>query len=194
MTTFLNFPISLLKPAFNDMQKVCKDIIEFDNCNMSVTFEGLSKKPVMTGISENMLSDYMENEKTGSEIASLLAFLAIKSILGKKSFCRITSEFLLCRMAGYDSKNEMIEIPEVLKKYQIRWHMDSLKQSLKNNYGLRIYGRYTRGFFVSFKLSEEQLIRQVETKRKKYLEKTQKDEQIKAVKKVLTELYGNQTS
>lgn len=143
----------------------------------------------MTGISKELLFEFYINDKSFSEIAVLLSFLAIKSILGKKSYCRITNEFLLCRMAGYTSKIEMDELPENLKKYQKRWHIDTLKMELRKSFGLKIYARYTRGLFVSFELSDEQLIKEVEIKRKKYIEKAQRDEQSKAVKKVLMELY-----
>lgn len=149
-----------------------------------------NKNTAMTGISHTMLFDFYENEKNESEVAVLLAFLAIKSILGKKSYCRIHSEFLLCRMAGYNSKKEMSSLPDNLKKYLKRYHMDCLKYELKCSFGLKIYGRYTRGFFVSFELTEEQLIRVVELKRKKHIEIIQKQRQNRTVEKVLREIYS----
>lgn len=221
---YLNFPITLLKPAFCNMKEVCQDIMHYAIYKHSVTLQGdpvkrmedsahyfgitlgsvkrsledgknisdnLVNKCAMTGISKDLLFEFYKNDKTDSEISLLLSFLAIKSILGKKSYCRITSDYLLCRMAGYTSKCEMDELPEPLKKYQFRYHLDCLKMELKKSFGLKIYGRYTRGFFVSFELPIEQLIREVEVKRKRYIEKTQKDEQSKAVKKVLAELYSN---
>jgi hypothetical protein len=150
-------------------------------------------RPVMTGINKDLLFEYYKNDKTEFDIVLLLSFLAMKSILGKKSYCRITTEFLMCRMAGYASESEMTEIPAPLKKYMTRYHMDALKFELRRTFGLKIYGRYTRGFFVSFELTEEQLIKEVEIKRKKYAEKKQKDDQSLAVKKVLKELYLTNT-
>ena len=200
---FLNFPITLLRPAFNNMKRVCIDIIDYAVYRHSLTLQGnelkkvkdsahyfditlgnaleslkngkdlyqsYKEKPVMTGISRDLLSKYLKNDKSDFEIALLLSFLAAKSILGKKSFCRVTSETLLCRMAGYASKSELKELTEPLKKYQTRYHLDSLKFELKKSFGLKIYGRYTRGFFISFELPEEQLIKEVEMKRKKYYE------------------------
>jgi hypothetical protein len=224
---FFNFPISLLKPAFMDMSKVCDNIMDYAIFKHAETLEGdvlkrmkdsasyfkinllgnitqsyengqalfnnTPDKTAMTGIGKELLWDYYKNEKTYSEIAVLLAFLAIKSILGRRSYCKLNSEFLLCRMTGFTSKDEMKELPEGLKKYQYRYHMDCLKFELKKSFGLQIYARYTRGFFVSFELPLEQLIREAETKRKKYIIKTQGDEQSNAVKKVLAELYSNNT-
>lgn len=221
---FFNFPISLLKHAFDNIKNVCNDIMDYaiythgvklkgdpiermqdaadyfgitlgniDNSleNARILYKTNSNKVAMTGINKDLLFEFYKNYKTESEIALLLSFLAIKSILGKKSYCRITSNFLLCRMAGNTSKIEMSVLPDSLKKYQKRYHMDSLKMKLRTSFGMKIYARYTRGFFVSFELSEEQLIKEVEMKRKKYIEKTHRDEQSKAVKKVLMELYSS---
>ena len=147
------------------------------------------ERPVMTGISKHLTFEFYDSPKTDNEISVLLSFLAMKSILGKKSFCRITTAFLLCRMAGYSTISEMSELPEQLKKYRSRWHLDCLKSALRNHYGLKIYGRYTRGFYISFELPEEQLIEEVEKKRKKYIEKTYKEQSGEALKRVLARLY-----
>lgn len=149
-------------------------------------------KAVMTGLSKKAVFDFYENNKSDFEKGVLLANLAIKSILGNKSFCRITNEFLLCRMAGYGKKDEMTSLPPELEKYQKRYHIDKLKSELQSTYGLKIYARYTKGFFVSFSLSEEELIRQVEMKRKRYFDKEAKGKVSKAVTKVLAELYPNE--
>jgi hypothetical protein len=148
-----------------------------------------SAKSVITGISQEMLFDYFKNEKTEKEISLLLAHLAIKSILGKKSYCRINTDFLLCRMAGCGKKDELTELPPQLKKYYSRYHMDCLKSDLKQYFNLKIYGRYTRGIFVSFALTEEDLIRAVEMKRRKFITKEQRETTKKIVGKVLAELY-----
>lgn len=223
---FFNFPISLLRPAFINMKKVCNDIIDYAIYKQSETLQGNPAKRIkdsseyfgitlgnitkslengkmlfqttpdktaMTGISKGLLFEYYQNDKSDFEITLFLSFLAIKSILGKKSYCRITTDYLICRMAGYTSKSEITELPANLKIYLTRRKMDSLKMELKNSFGLKIYGRYTRGFFVSFELPIEQLIKEVEMKRKSYIEKTQRGEQSKAVKKVLTELYSMNT-
>lgn len=144
----------------------------------------------MTGISHDLLFTFYKEHKSEHEIAALMAFLAIKSILGKKSYCRVTNEHLLCRMAGYASNKDMAELPEYLKRYTSRRSMNSLKIELQRNYGLKIYARYTRGFFVSFTMSLEELIREVEMKRKRYYETNLKAQTSSAVTKVINQLYG----
>jgi hypothetical protein len=60
---------------------------------------------------------------------------------------------------------------------------------LQKSYGLKIYARYTRGFFVSFSLTLEELIKEVEMKRKKYYEIHMRNQQSAAVLKVLSQIY-----
>lgn len=43
---FLNFPISLLKPAFNDMHEVCQDIMDYSIFKHSETLQGDSARRV----------------------------------------------------------------------------------------------------------------------------------------------------
>jgi len=153
-------------------------------------YNSISLPAPMTGISKDLLFNFYQEHKTDHEIAVLMAFLAIKSILGKKSYCRITNEYLLCRMAGCGSIKEMTELPEYLKRYTARRTMNGLKNDLQRHYGLRLYARYTRGFFVSFTLSLEELITEVEKKRKKYQEHHMKGQVSAAVTKVLNDLYN----
>jgi hypothetical protein len=216
---YFNFPIWFLRGSFTDMYKVCDDIMDYAIYKHSQKLNGNQRikdssdyfgitlgniertatngekldrmtpdKAVMTGMNKDLTFDFYKNSKTEFEKAVLLAYLAIKSILGQKSYCRITGDFLLCRMAGYGKKDEA-EIPEELEKYKKRWHIDRLKIDLKKNYGLKIYGRSCRGFFVSFKLSQEQLIKEVELRRKKFTEKAEKEELNRIRLKVLRELY-----
>lgn len=159
-------------------------------------YDSIPQNSAMTGINKDLLFEFYKEHKTEQEISVLMAFLAIKSILGKKSYSRITTDFLICRMAGYNSKKEFLTVypeagsgPEYLQKYYKRRCMDQIKLELQRSYGMKIYGRYTRGFYVSFSLSLEELIKEVEMKRKKYYEKHRKDQQSAAVKKVLAELY-----
>jgi len=158
--------------------------------NGSDLYNKIALPAPMTGISKDLIFKFYRDYKTEHETAVLIAFLAIKSILGKKSYCRITNEYLLCRMAGYRSKKDMPELPAWLKRYQGRRGMNAIKLDLQRFYGLKLYARFTRGFFVSFSLSLEELIREVEKKRKQYYETTLQGETSAAVSKVLNQLYN----
>ena len=195
---------TILNGSINDRMKSAADYFGVTLGNLNGAIENgdrLSKRiparSPMTGINKDLLFSFYQGDQSLPEIAVLVAHLAIKSILGKKSFCRITSDFLLCRMAGYPSIKEVIGrpnylnpgLPEYLKPYATRRRMDNIKSELQKSYGLKIYGRYTRGIFVTEKLTLEELIREVEMKRKKYWQTNQKNELSTAVTKVLKELY-----
>lgn len=151
--------------------------------------ESIHPRSPMTGINKDLLFDFYDGNQSINEIVVLLAHLAIKSILGQKSFCRVTNDYLLCRMAGYPGMNDMEALPDYLSPYATRRRMDNIKSELQKSYGLQIYARYTRGFFVSDTLDLEHLIKAVETKRRKWQLAQQKAEVSNAVTKVLKELY-----
>ena len=94
-------------------------------------------------------------------------------------------------MAGYGSQNDMPELPEWLRRYQSRRAMHTLKIELQRVYGLKLYARFTRGFFVSFTMSLEELVKAVELKRKSNYEENLKAETFAAVMKTINELYPN---
>ena len=162
--------------------------------NGQLLFDSIPVKSPMTGITKNVLFEFYKGCPTIEEITFLMGHLALKSILGKKTYSRVTKEFLLCRMAGFVSQKEMIELPEYLKKYAFRWHFDKLKFELTERYGWQTYGRYTRGFFVSQELPLKELIRNVEIKRQKYRLAEQKRKQTEALSEVLRELGKLPTS
>ena len=151
-------------------------------------------KSPMTGITTKVLFEFLHGNSTEEEIAYLAAHLALKSIVGRKSYSRVTREFLLCRMAGFVTQEDMSGLPEYLKKYATRWHFDKLKFALTQRYGWLTYGRYTRGFFVSQELTLKELIKNVEIKRQKYRQAQQKKEQAAALSEVLKELENSPTT
>lgn len=154
-------------------------------------YENINPRSPMTGINSGLLFDFYQGNQPINEIVALLAHLAIKSILGQKGFCRVTNDYLLCRMAGYPGMSDMKALPDYLSPYATRRRMDNIKSELQKSYGLQIYARYTRGFFVSDTLGLEDLIKAVETKRKKWQLAQQKAEVSNAVAKVLNELYND---
>ena len=55
---------------------------------------------VMTSIEKRTLFDFLENDKSDAEVNELLAFAALRSVIGKKPYCKITDNYWLSRMAG----------------------------------------------------------------------------------------------
>ncbi len=119
------------------------------------------------GISEDVYWDFNNNYKSDFEKVSLLAFLALKSIVQKKAYCKVVNHFILSRMDGMTgSVKSNEELSPEIQKYANEYQMKKIKFELSENWNMNYYGRYTRGFYVSFKMELVDLIYQVEKKRK----------------------------
>lgn len=140
-------------------------------------FSSIDFRYPKTSITRDMIFDFYKNHKEEFEIVVFLAFSAIRSILQIKPYVRLTDAYLLNRMAGNAKIEDSEPIPEYLNLYKSkRYHLDKVKKELRNNWHLKIYGYKTRGFFVSFKLTNKQLIFEVEKKRKTNVEKKYQQE------------------
>ncbi|MFP3592957.1 hypothetical protein [Chryseobacterium sp. SIMBA_038] len=132
--------------------------------------------------------DFYKNQKSEFEKVSLLGFLAIKSILGRKTYCKIDNKFWLSRMSGKAKSMDISELDPNIQKYNSEYQTKKIKNELKQNWGLKTYSRYTRGFYVSFQMSLEDLIYQAEKRRKSTKEKQSKLEEKVILNKVLAKL------
>ncbi|MDQ3022692.1 MAG: hypothetical protein M3R36_19325 [Bacteroidota bacterium] len=151
-------------------------------------FNSTPKKSPKASIKKDLYFDYYQHEKTEFEIVVLCGFLAIRSILLFKPYCKVTDDYMLVRMAGRATVKEIENLPEPLKKYINRYHLDKIKKELRN-WKLKLYGKHTRGFYVSFEMELKDLIFEVEKKRKKYIEKNYQNTEAEARKEVLRKLY-----
>lgn len=142
---------------------------------------------VFFSINKDIYWDFHNNEKSEFEKVCLLAFLALRSILGTKPYCKITNEFLLSRMGGFSGTQT--NTPEELRKYSNEYQINKIKRELRDNWGLIYYGRYTRGFYVSFNLSLNELVFQVEKKRKSTKEKQYQNEKNQALLEAQKRLF-----
>lgn len=154
--------------------------------NGKLLYDSIPEKTPMTGINKEMLFDYFEHEKSEIEIVTLLAFLAIKSILGTKPYSKANKQFLLSRMSGNAKKDGIIS--DQLSKYLLRYHFDKIIIELKLNWRLVYYSYHTRGFYISFDLSLEKLIEICETDRKSTKIKNMKNNENEIRKKVMENL------
>lgn len=136
------------------------------------------ERPVTVSIKRNLLFEYFKKDKSEFEIAVFLGFVALKSIIGKKPYIKITNDYLLARMFGYGSVVEFQNDDSAYCwKYSTRYHLDKVKKKLESDFSLKLYGQKTRGFYVSFKLSLLDLVYHAELKRE-----TRKEKERKALK------------
>lgn len=144
------------------------------------------------GIYKGIYWDYYENHKTEFEKVCLLGFLAIKSIVQDKAYCKITNKFWLSRMHGKASCVKSHDyLSAEIKKYHNEYQTRKIKLELELSWGLISYSRYTRGFYVSFKLDLDKLTYHAENNRKSTKEKQQKFAKKLALEKALARLNEN---
>lgn len=158
-------------------------------CNGKMLYNSVPENSPKVGLSISMFWDFYRNDKSEFDKICLLAFLGIKSILGTKSYCKVTNLFLWARMGG--NTNTIVEVNKLsseVRKYANRYQFENIKNELILNWHLIYYSRYTRGFYVSLKMSLEDLIFEAEKKRKSTKENQQKQLQKEALKKALARL------
>lgn len=170
--SFFNVTLPNNETAFAIGQELYEDYVNTPKC----------------GLNLDVFWDFYKNEKSEFEKISLLGFLAIKSILGKKTYCKIDNKFWLSRMSGEAKSLEISTIDLKVQKYNTEYQTKKIKTELKHNWGLKTYSRYTRGFYVSFKLELEDLIFEVEKKRKSIKDKKSKIEEKAMLERVLFKL------
>jgi hypothetical protein len=133
------------------------------------------EKPVTVSVKKDLLFEYFKNDKSEFEIAVFLGYVGLKSIIGKKPYIKITNDYLLARMFGCSSVVELENDYSAERcKYSTRYHLDKVKTKLESDFGLKLYGQKTRGFYVSFKLPLLDLVYHAELKRESRKEKERK--------------------
>jgi hypothetical protein len=152
---------------------------EFNNSN-----SGLNKHP-KCGISVDMILAFRDNPKNEFEVESFLGFCAIRSILQKQPYFKLTKNYLVARMAGMSTMSEHTKANENTTKYQNRYHFDKLIKELSDHWGLKTYAKYTHGVYVSFTMSRFEIGKIAEERKKKNkvireaISRKEEDERIK---------------
>ena len=108
------------------------------------------------GISKEMLFKHLDSIDSGgtisdNELIQLLGFLAVKSILGKNSFKKMTSIFLLSRMSGNNKQVKLDLLPDFIIRKMNDYQIRKLKGSLCDSWGMVHYSRNMRGFYIGYK-------------------------------------------
>ncbi|WP_027880399.1 hypothetical protein [Mesoflavibacter zeaxanthinifaciens] len=161
--------------AMNDAERIY---------NNSIAEHG--ENPPKTGLKIEVFKRFIIENKSKFDYTCLLAFLALKSIIGKKPYCKTTNNYWLARMDGKThSVNDKSELSDQIQKFSNEYQTKKIKSELQNSWGLITYSRYTRGFYISFQMKLEDLIYQAELNRKSTLDKQRKLEQKIVLERVL---------
>lgn len=162
----------------------------YDNgCKLSQYRNG---RDVYTRMNLTTFWDFYKNKKTNYEIACLLAYLALCSIIGNLNdinYSRTNFSMMFARMSGYKSPKETgYTISENVKYYDVEYRRNKLINTLRLDWGLCYYAaRGIRGFYVSFD-GLEIIVRAAEQRRKSRRLKELEKETVAIRQKVLREL------
>jgi hypothetical protein len=147
-------------------------------------YNSIPKSAPKVGLNITIFWDFYKNEKSEFDLACLAAFLAIRSILGDKPYCKITNAFFWARMCGYPKKiNDVSELSASVAKYANEYQTRKIKNALSDKWFLVTHSRYTRGFYVSFKLDIDALVYEAEKQRKSTKDKQRKEKEKAALEK-----------
>lgn len=133
-------------------------------------------KEVMPMVSIKLLFDFRDSNKTELELIQFAAFIAVRSIIGKKQYCFTNSKMIISRIFGYKSskyfpKNLPLIIEQLQSKYSKRYHFEKLMQSLEmSNWNLMFYSNFMRGYYVGIRsenFNELELALEAESKKQK---------------------------
>jgi len=152
-------------------------------------YNSIQRNEALTGIETSIFWDYQKNEKTEIEKVVLLAYLSIKSILGTKTYCKTNKELLFSRMSGNTKTTNSIN--NELIKHLTRYNFEKIITELKLNWNLKYYSYHTKGFYVSFKLTLEELMTKCEVNRQSNKIKNLKSKETEIRKKVIQKINNN---
>lgn len=216
---YFNFPIVLIQGFMNDTRKCLTDI--FDYCiyefskgnsdeetraffriasygnkektmNHGKELYFRIKNEAYTGLAVSLFWQYYNDYKTDLDKITLLAFLAIKSIVGNRVCCKVTNQNLIyCRMAGFTNIQKLL--PKEIAEYCTRWKFEKIKTDLKEYYNVSFYAYHTRGQYISTKVDFKTLCRIAEEQKMKGRMARQRKSEKEAREQVRNDLLNNST-
>lgn len=155
-----------------------------------ILYESIPEYSPKTSISKDMVFEFYNDDKTVFEIVTFLAFAAIRSIIQKQGYSKISNQYLLSRMSGNSLKDEPISSSLLI--YNNRYQLDKIKEELQLNWGLKLYANAMRGYYISFRLELHELIEQAELRRTKSRLNKLKEAKKEAYRIAINSIKGKQ--
>ena len=130
----------------------------------------IEPKPML---SKALLFEFRDNQKSESDVAQLAAYMAIRSIMGKRQFAKTNKQLIVARMFGFSSHKAIPEqlkpaIKDLMIKYSNRYHIDKLLQQLELKWHVVTYSHHMRGLYVGINIDLDTLALVAEVKKQKH--------------------------
>lgn len=172
-----------------------------DSAELYYNINANGENKVMTGLSIDLFEDYYDNVKKESEKIQLLGYLAMRSIIGDQKYKgHITINYVLSRMDGKpEAVKNITELSRRLINYfgtkndygfeikEYGWKK-FIKDLQNNNWNLKYYSKYMRGFYISFELSIDDLVMKAISNKKSVKDKVRKKQIADAERKAMERL------
>lgn len=152
---------------------------------------------ILPMINIDKLFEFRNNDKSETDIVEFVAYIALRSIIGQKQYCKTNKLLMFARMFGFASiKDQNINLlnktqKRIFHRYQERYQFEKLMESLQVNWHLKYYSHYNRGFYISTDLNLEELVLIAEKQKRSNKNRKLKDKKKMAREKALSELYKN---
>lgn len=200
---YTTYSVSLSRYGYNEEDKVSQalkllnivthDLRGYTRIARKVYMEYYEEGVVLTSVSTTTMFRFKDEPKTDAEVNQFLMFAALKSIIGKKNYTKVTNLYVLSRMAGLSKAvKDTDDLPEHIRKLSTEYQLKKLKIQLREYWGLKHYGRYTRGWYFTFRreISQQKLIEIAEGRKKSNIEKRQKGEDSAALERALSAIFA----
>lgn len=214
---YYNFPIQLVHNLFHDTENCFTNIVNYSvyfdfkksglldygsfvtskhsycivelderlgqQLNDSLEREGL------TGIKHESVKNYLSFEIDTKSLVKLSVHLAWKSIIGIKKYVLTNNSLLVARMHGVMLSNNDYKLNPLISEYiSSKYKISKLKRSVCDSFKWTYSSYHSRGYYISNKISQKQLIKIEENNRRKNKEKKRKEKEKELRKEVLKEI------
>lgn len=152
----------------------------------------IPEKEPFVMINSDHVFDFRNNEKTVLEIAQLAMFISMRSILGRKKYCKTNKKLITCRMFGFRNIKDVDSTMDTANReyfdmFNNRYHFDKIKTLLELTWFIVTYSNHTRGLYIAVgkNMTHRELAFAAEKSKKKNLiialQATKKDAKNQAV-------------
>lgn len=153
----------------------------------------------MVMIPQIKLNEFLSDDtKSELEIMTFAVYLAVRSILGKKTYCRTTKEMILARAFGFRNMDELNKNqPALFAKYSKRYWTDKLLAEVRN-WNIHIYSTNEglRGMYIGngSEISEDYFLDLIAEKKNKKDTKTKNQQMKKRIAEKIEKLKNEEFS
>lgn len=140
-------------------------------------FEEYGNCPLVS-VNKEIMFQFYKDKKSDFEKLTFATYCGLRSILGNRNSAKTNNYLLIARLLGFnkieDFENSRYEsmwfVSFLSTKNKLRYHLTEkvILNEICLNWGLKYYGERTRGFYFSFKVSQQDLVYYAEKNKKSY--------------------------